>query len=75
METRFKPPYDGLHAGEEIVWSAKKKASFFLICGLFLILFSIFFLISDFFSGFLYPLVSGLILLYDITVIFLFIRN
>ena len=68
METRFKPPYEGLHAGEEIVWMAHKKSSFFLICGLFLSLFSLPLLMFNPFFGFLELFIIGIIVFYNIAV-------
>ena len=51
MEREFYTADDILHAGEDIVWVAKKKASFVLICGLALTVFSASFLLFDLFSG------------------------
>jgi hypothetical protein len=75
MEKEFHTIDDVLHAGEEIVWTAKKKASFFLICGLFFVFFSIFFLLFDLSSNLPGSPLSGLIILYCISVIFLFIKD
>ena len=75
MGMAFQPPREGLHAGEEIVWSANKKTGFFLICGLVFACFGLFYLVFDLFSGLLNPFIIAIIGLYDVIVFYLFIKD
>lgn len=74
MEREFYTIDEVLHAGEEIVWTARKKTGFFLICGLALGFFGLFPLLVDLAEGSL-STISILIGLYCIIVVSLFIKD